>query len=82
MATAACSFLFLAAVLVSARSLATADESWAYVEVRPDAHMFWWLYSCTSCAQSFENAPLVMWLQVGTCTWAMGWVRSYFPANY
>uniref|UniRef100_A0A672Z149 Carboxypeptidase n=1 Tax=Sphaeramia orbicularis TaxID=375764 RepID=A0A672Z149_9TELE len=35
-------------------------QVWDYVEVRPGAHMFWWLYSADS-----PDLPLVMWLQGG-----------------
>jgi hypothetical protein len=38
-----------------------ADEVWGYVDVRPGAHMFWWLYGTTAPAR--ETAPLVLWLQ-------------------
>ncbi|XP_037544740.1 retinoid-inducible serine carboxypeptidase [Nematolebias whitei] len=34
---------------------------WDYVEVRPGAHMFWWLYP----ADQDRPLPLVMWLQGG-----------------
>lgn len=37
------------------------NESWAYVDVRPGAHMFYWLYE----AATPEQQPLVMWLQGG-----------------
>ncbi|XP_071105391.1 retinoid-inducible serine carboxypeptidase-like [Haliotis cracherodii] len=39
-----------------------ADQEWAYVDVRPGAHMFYWLYRTTSPS---SKAPLVMWLQGG-----------------
>ncbi|XP_050961847.1 retinoid-inducible serine carboxypeptidase [Labeo rohita] len=42
-----------------------AKESWAYVDVRDGAHMFWWLYYANSSSGSYENLPLVMWLQGG-----------------
>ncbi|XP_014235676.1 retinoid-inducible serine carboxypeptidase-like [Trichogramma pretiosum] len=35
------------------------DQEWAYVQVRPKAHMFWWLY------QSSPDKPLVIWIQGG-----------------
>ena len=38
------------------------DEDWGYVDVRPGAHMFWWLYGCTDPLR--DTKPLVMWLQV------------------
>lgn len=38
-------------------------QSWDYVEVRPKAHMFYWLYHTTH-SSGFKNRPLIMWLQV------------------
>lgn len=38
-------------------------EDWGYVDVRPGAHMFWWLYFTT--ADSSTNPPLIIWLQGG-----------------
>lgn len=38
------------------------DQAWDYVTVRPEAHMFWWLYGST--ATDRDSRPLVMWLQV------------------
>ena len=40
------------------------DQKWGYVTVRPDAHMFWWLYGSTGSDR--DTRPLVMWLQVNT----------------
>uniref|UniRef100_A0A8C4NCQ5 Carboxypeptidase n=2 Tax=Eptatretus burgeri TaxID=7764 RepID=A0A8C4NCQ5_EPTBU len=39
----------------------TGTESWGYTTVRPEAHLFWWLYK----AQDYENYPLILWLQGG-----------------
>lgn len=39
------------------------DQDWGYVDVRPGAHMFWWLYGCTGSILR-QSRPLVMWLQV------------------
>ncbi len=41
------------------------DQAWAYVNVRPDAYMFWWLYGCNNSRLVREDRPLAMWLQVG-----------------
>jgi len=41
-----------------------ANEAWNYVNVRPNAHMFWWLYY-TTAAEGYKAKPLVIWLQVG-----------------
>lgn len=39
------------------------SEEWGYIEVRPQAHMFWWLYH--SPGQTSNNWPLILWLQGG-----------------
>jgi len=39
-------------------------EKWAYVDVRPGAHMFYWLYY-TYHADGVENRPWILWLQGG-----------------
>lgn len=42
------------------------DEAWDYVEVRPNAFMFWWLYGAQiNDPTEREQKPLVMWLQGG-----------------
>ena len=41
------------------------DNTSGYVDVRPSAHMFWWLYGSTNPDVPREQLPLVMWLQVG-----------------
>ncbi|KAK1284734.1 Serine carboxypeptidase-like 51 [Acorus calamus] len=42
------------------------SEEWGYVQVRPKAHMFWWLYRSP---QRVDNAsspwPIILWLQGG-----------------
>ena len=40
------------------------DERWNYVTVRPNAHMFWWLYGAQE-SQQRDKLPLVLWLQGG-----------------
>ncbi|XP_078157212.1 serine carboxypeptidase-like 51 isoform X2 [Carex rostrata] len=63
------SLLFLALLSIDlAESYATADgmEQWGYAQVRPKAHMFWWLYTSP---QRIDNGPTpwptVLWLQGG-----------------
>jgi len=38
-------------------------EFWGYVDVRPGAHMFYWLYHSYH-ADGYRNRPLIIWLQV------------------
>ena len=38
-----------------------AKQKWNYVNVRPNAYMFWWLYY----ADDYTNKPLIIWLQGG-----------------
>jgi serine carboxypeptidase 1 len=39
-------------------------QKWGYVEVRPGAFMFWWLYY-TRATESYMQKPWVIWLQGG-----------------
>jgi len=39
-------------------------EQWGIVDVRPDAHMFYWFYYTTH-EDGYLNRPLVLWLQGG-----------------
>ena len=39
------------------------NETWHYVTVRQNAHMFWWFYGAQN--QQREKLPLVLWLQGG-----------------
>ncbi|CAH2291846.1 retinoid-inducible serine carboxypeptidase isoform X1 [Pelobates cultripes] len=41
------------------------QQDWGYVNVRSDAHMFWWLYYATHATKNYTDVPLVMWLQGG-----------------
>ena len=59
------SFVLLSILLVFRSSLGQIpDNSSGYVDVRPSAHMFWWLYGSTNPSVPREQLPLVMWLQV------------------
>ena len=39
-------------------------EFWGYVDVRPGAHMFYWLYH-SDHPDGYLRRPLIIWLQVG-----------------
>uniref|UniRef100_A0A2P2KR37 Carboxypeptidase n=1 Tax=Rhizophora mucronata TaxID=61149 RepID=A0A2P2KR37_RHIMU len=64
------SVLFMASLLngVIAIAARTEDgsEEWGYVEVRPKAHMFWWLYrSPCRVKDPYKPWPIILWLQGG-----------------
>ncbi|KAK7003896.1 retinoid-inducible serine carboxypeptidase [Biomphalaria glabrata] len=40
------------------------NEEWSYVQVRPKAHLFYWLYYTTH-QSGYKNRPLILWLQGG-----------------
>uniref|UniRef100_A0A182JYW3 Carboxypeptidase n=1 Tax=Anopheles christyi TaxID=43041 RepID=A0A182JYW3_9DIPT len=40
-------------------------QDWGFAEVRPGAHMFWWLYYTTADVPNHADRPLVIWLQGG-----------------
>ncbi|XP_059646786.1 serine carboxypeptidase-like 51 isoform X4 [Cornus florida] len=70
-------FLLLSVSLLLSLSLVHADfsiaagtddgsEQWGYVEVRPQAHMFWWLYRSPNRVEDPSNPwPILLWLQGG-----------------
>ncbi|XP_065352912.1 retinoid-inducible serine carboxypeptidase-like [Cloeon dipterum] len=39
-------------------------EDWAYLDVRPGAHMFYWLYTSTAATDP-TTLPIIIWLQGG-----------------
>ena len=53
-------------LLVAFAAAAIPDEDWGYVDVRPGAHSFWWLYGANlTDASQRAKQPLIMWLQGG-----------------
>lgn len=40
-------------------------QDWGYIDVRPGAHVFYWLYYTTANVPSYNQRPLVIWLQGG-----------------
>ncbi|KAM9296628.1 retinoid-inducible serine carboxypeptidase [Gastrophryne carolinensis] len=57
--------VFSAALLPTAQGVWAGKEDWGYVEVRSDAHLFWWLYYADHPTRNYTQVPLVMWLQGG-----------------
>ncbi|XP_017136987.1 retinoid-inducible serine carboxypeptidase [Drosophila miranda] len=41
------------------------EQDWGFVDVRPGAHMFYWLYYTTANVSSYTERPLAIWLQGG-----------------
>ncbi|XP_065869170.1 serine carboxypeptidase-like 51 [Euphorbia lathyris] len=64
------SFLFLFFLLqqgtLTAAKYQDQSEDWGYVEVRPKAHMFWWLYRSPYRVENPAKPwPIILWLQGG-----------------
>ena len=55
------------ALAAAAASSVVPDQDWGYVDVRPGAHLFWWLYGSTNAASPLprEQQPIILWLQGG-----------------
>ncbi|TSK87481.1 Retinoid-inducible serine carboxypeptidase [Bagarius yarrelli] len=58
-------FLVTTLLFTACFNAVSGKEAWGYVDVRDGAHMFWWLYYANSSSASFQDLPLVMWLQGG-----------------
>ncbi|XP_042447643.1 serine carboxypeptidase-like 51 isoform X1 [Zingiber officinale] len=53
-------------VVVAAYGTADGSEQWGYVQVRPKAHLFWWLYRSPQRTDAGPTPwPTVLWLQGG-----------------
>nr|AMN14857.1 serine carboxypeptidase 51-like protein [Nepenthes mirabilis] len=53
-------------IVIAVRTTADGSEEWGYVEVRPKAHMFWWLYRSPNRVEDPSKPwPLILWLQGG-----------------
>ncbi|THU54118.1 hypothetical protein C4D60_Mb10t21640 [Musa balbisiana] len=51
---------------VSAAGTADGSEEWGYVQVRPKAHLFWWLYRSPRRVDTGSSPwPTLLWLQGG-----------------
>ncbi|PIA24698.1 hypothetical protein AQUCO_104200001v1 [Aquilegia coerulea] len=52
--------------IVSAAGTEDGSEQWGYVEVRPQAHLFWWLYKSPHRVEDPSKPwPVILWLQGG-----------------
>lgn len=66
-----CSLLVSACPLIHARHTRAVrsddgSEEWGYVQVRPKAHMFWWLYRSPYRVENPSKPwPIILWLQGG-----------------
>uniref|UniRef100_A0A2I9LNU5 Carboxypeptidase n=1 Tax=Centruroides hentzi TaxID=88313 RepID=A0A2I9LNU5_9SCOR len=56
---------FLVTVILSSTTNVHGKEAWSYVNVRPDAYMFWWLYYADLGEENYSKYPLIIWLQGG-----------------
>ncbi|KAH8303621.1 hypothetical protein KR018_008777, partial [Drosophila ironensis] len=41
------------------------EQDWGFVDVRPGAHMFYWLFYTTANVSKYTDRPLAIWLQGG-----------------
>ncbi|XP_029671035.1 retinoid-inducible serine carboxypeptidase-like [Formica exsecta] len=62
-----CIFIILCFISASIgrKGFGPGEQEWGYVQVRPYANMFWWLYYTTADVKSYYDKPLVIWLQGG-----------------
>ncbi|GLV36189.1 highroad [Carabus blaptoides fortunei] len=58
------SFVLLVAAVSARKGFGPGEQEWGFSEVRPGAHMFWWLYY-TYATDVVTDRPLVLWLQGG-----------------
>ncbi|KAA0037294.1 serine carboxypeptidase-like 51 [Cucumis melo var. makuwa] len=60
------SSLFQFGISDTSRKSGDGNEEWGYVQVRPKAHMFWWLYrSPFRVKDASKPWPTILWLQGG-----------------
>ncbi|KAL6430083.1 hypothetical protein ACFW04_007700 [Cataglyphis niger] len=50
---------------IGKKGFGTGEQEWGFVQVRPHANMFWWLYYTTADVKSYYDKPLIIWLQGG-----------------
>ncbi|KAB0800565.1 hypothetical protein PPYR_06305 [Photinus pyralis] len=55
----------LAATCYGRQGFGPGEQDWGYIEVRPGAFEFWWLYETTAPVANITKKPLVIWLQGG-----------------
>ncbi|CAL5000524.1 unnamed protein product [Urochloa decumbens] len=61
-----CAAAAFSAPAADAAGTADGSEEWGYVQVRPKAHMFWWLYHSPQRVDNGRTPwPTVLWLQGG-----------------
>ncbi|KAK1553796.1 hypothetical protein Q3G72_003692 [Acer saccharum] len=60
------SFSFLHGYFALDAGTIDGSEQWGYVEVRPKAHLFWWLYKSPNRVEDPSKPwPILLWLQGG-----------------
>ncbi|XP_011254586.1 retinoid-inducible serine carboxypeptidase [Camponotus floridanus] len=63
-----CIFTFLLCFVpenIAKKGFGPGEQEWGFVQVRPYANMFWWLYYTTADVKSYYEKPLIIWLQGG-----------------
>jgi len=63
-----------ASMVTLAAAAGIPDQDWGYIEVRPGAHIFWWLYGKQgSTPTERESEPLIWWHQGGPGASSVGY---------
>ncbi|XP_029164024.1 retinoid-inducible serine carboxypeptidase-like [Nylanderia fulva] len=58
--------LCLVSTSIGKKGFGPGEQEWGYVEIRPNAKMFWWLfYTTADLNKSYYDKPLIIWLQGG-----------------
>ncbi|XP_044735686.1 retinoid-inducible serine carboxypeptidase-like isoform X2 [Chrysoperla carnea] len=58
-------FLFIISFCWCKVGFGPGEQEWDFVQVRPGAYMFWWLYYTTGNIEDPQKEPLIIWLQGG-----------------
>lgn len=58
------------------------EQEWGFVEVRDNAHIFYWLYLTTAAVNNVTEKPLVIWLQGGPGASSTGYGNFAELGNY
>ncbi|XP_019877969.2 retinoid-inducible serine carboxypeptidase [Aethina tumida] len=58
-------FILILGLTYARTGFGPGEQEWGFVEVRDNAHIFYWLYLTTAAVNNVTEKPLVIWLQGG-----------------